>query len=199
MFEISELKAKKLPELQDIAKSLNVPKFRTLKKLDLVYQILDYQAANPKKAKEALTDDTKKEESPKSEATAKTSEKPQAKKGGKIGSNKKPPRAAATAETKDSRPAKKESNSPKKEEASSKSGENKKPEQKQRDTRDDNSSKNQKNNPREHKKIRAIKITEAAIAETVIAAIATANQITSLMRLLKVKVYWTLCRITTVS
>ncbi|UBZ05561.1 transcription termination factor Rho [Salegentibacter mishustinae] len=152
MFEISELKAKKLPELQDIAKSLNVPKFRTLKKLDLVYQILDYQAANPKKAKEALTDDTKKEESPKSEATAKTSEKPQTKKGGKIGSNKKPPRAAATAETKDSRPAKKESNSPKKEEASSKSGENKKPEQKQRDTRDDNSSKNQKNNPREHKK-----------------------------------------------
>ena len=49
------------------------------------------------------------------------------------------------------------------------------------------------------KKIRAIKITEAAIAETVIAAIATANQITSLMRLLKVKVYWTLCRTTTVS
>ena len=47
MFEISELKAKKLPELQDIAKSLNVPKYRTQKKLDLVYQILDYQAANP--------------------------------------------------------------------------------------------------------------------------------------------------------
>ena len=152
MFEISELKAKKLPELQDIAKSLNVPKFRTLKKLDLVYQILDYQAANPKKAKEALTDDKKKEESPKSEVPSKSSEKPQAKKGGKVGSNKKPPRAAATAETKDSRPAKKESNSPKKEEASSKLGENKKPEQKQRDTRDDNSSKNQKNNPREHKK-----------------------------------------------
>lgn len=47
MFEISELKAKKLPELQELAKTLNVPKFRTLKKLDLVYQILDYQAANP--------------------------------------------------------------------------------------------------------------------------------------------------------
>ncbi len=152
MFEISELKAKKLPELQDIAKSLNVPKFRTLKKLDLVYQILDYQAANPKKAKEALTDDTKKEEAPKSEVHSKSSEKPQAKKGGKVGSNKKPPRAAATAETKDSRPAKKESNSPKKEETPSKPRENKKPEQKPRDTRDDNSSKNQKNNPREHKK-----------------------------------------------
>mgnify|MGYP000669305143 CR=1 FL=1 len=47
MFEISELKAKKLPELQDIAKNLNVPKYRSLKKLDLVYQILDLQAANP--------------------------------------------------------------------------------------------------------------------------------------------------------
>lgn len=47
MFEISQLKEKKLPELQDIAKQLNVSKFRSLKKLDLVYQILDHQAANP--------------------------------------------------------------------------------------------------------------------------------------------------------
>ena len=47
MFEISDLKAKKLPELQELAKTLGVPKFRSLKKLDLVYQILDYQAANP--------------------------------------------------------------------------------------------------------------------------------------------------------
>jgi len=54
MFEISELKAKKLPELQDIAKSLNVPKYRTVKKIDLVYQILDHQAANPSKVKEVL-------------------------------------------------------------------------------------------------------------------------------------------------
>ncbi|MDQ7917715.1 transcription termination factor Rho [Mesonia sp. MT50] len=57
MLEISELKAKKLPELQEIAKTLNVPKYRALKKLDLVYQILDYQAANPNKVKEALKDD----------------------------------------------------------------------------------------------------------------------------------------------
>ncbi len=48
MFEISELKAKKLPELMEIAKELNVPKYKTLKKLDLVYQILDVQASNPK-------------------------------------------------------------------------------------------------------------------------------------------------------
>lgn len=48
MFEISELNDKKLPELQEIAKKLDVPKYRTQKKMDLVYQILDYQAANPK-------------------------------------------------------------------------------------------------------------------------------------------------------
>jgi transcription termination factor Rho len=55
MFEISDLKSKKLPELQEIAKGLNVPKFKTLKKLDLVYQILDLQASNPKVAAEVTT------------------------------------------------------------------------------------------------------------------------------------------------
>ncbi|WP_136464834.1 transcription termination factor Rho [Flagellimonas onchidii] len=55
MFEISDLKAKKLPELQEIAKTLNVPKFKTLKKLDLVYQILDVQASNPKVVQESST------------------------------------------------------------------------------------------------------------------------------------------------
>jgi len=48
MFEISQLKEMKLPELQEMAKKLSIPKFRSLKKLDLVYQILDKQAANPK-------------------------------------------------------------------------------------------------------------------------------------------------------
>ena len=57
MFEISQLKAKKLPELQDIAKQLKVPKFRSLKKLDLVYQILDYQAANPGAVKAVATEE----------------------------------------------------------------------------------------------------------------------------------------------
>ncbi len=64
MFEISDLKSKKLPELQEIAKGLNVPKFKTLKKLDLVYQILDLQAANPKAAAAVLppkTEDTPKQ------------------------------------------------------------------------------------------------------------------------------------------
>tara|TARA_R110000850_G_C9996309_1_gene468316 strand:- start:46252 stop:48072 length:1821 start_codon:yes stop_codon:yes gene_type:complete len=68
MFEISDLKEQKLPELQEIAKTLGVPKYRTLKKLDLVYQILDYQAANPK-AVEPLVKEVKSDqkETPKQE------------------------------------------------------------------------------------------------------------------------------------
>ncbi|MDL5513094.1 transcription termination factor Rho [Arenibacter sp. M-2] len=65
MFEISDLKSKKLPELQEIAKGLNVAKFKTLKKLDLVYQILDVQASNPKIVQERtdVTKEVTKEES----------------------------------------------------------------------------------------------------------------------------------------
>ena len=66
MFEISDLKSKKLPELQEIAKGLNIPKYKTQKKLDLVYQILDVQAANPKAAAEvAPAATTSPEEKPK--------------------------------------------------------------------------------------------------------------------------------------
>ena len=53
MFEISKLKEKKLSELQEIAEELKISKFKTLKKLDLVYKILDHQASNPETKKEA--------------------------------------------------------------------------------------------------------------------------------------------------
>ena len=49
MFDISVLKEMKLTELQEIAKVAKIAKFKTLKKDELVYQILDYQAANPEK------------------------------------------------------------------------------------------------------------------------------------------------------
>ncbi|MDN3665665.1 transcription termination factor Rho [Algibacter miyuki] len=62
MFEISQLKEKKLTDLQEIAKKLNVPKYRSLKKLDLVYQILDTQAADPK-AVDAVVEPAKPAES----------------------------------------------------------------------------------------------------------------------------------------
>jgi len=63
MFEISQLKDKKLSDLQEIAQKLNVPKYRTLKKMDLVYQILDMQASSP----EASKQESKQEETPKSQ------------------------------------------------------------------------------------------------------------------------------------
>lgn len=48
MFDISELNAKELPELREIAKTLHVSGFNSLKKSDLVYQILDVQASQQK-------------------------------------------------------------------------------------------------------------------------------------------------------
>ncbi len=78
MFEISELKAKKLPELQKIAKDLNVPKYKSLKKLDLVYQILDVQASNPATVKETVSAMSEKKPQPVKEKVA-TTAKPEKK------------------------------------------------------------------------------------------------------------------------
>jgi transcription termination factor Rho len=61
MFEISELKAKTLAELQVVAKSIGVSKISQLKKLDLVYQIIDTQAADPSKATKTLVTPKKEE------------------------------------------------------------------------------------------------------------------------------------------
>ncbi len=61
-----------MPELQNIASQLKVPKYRSLKKLDLVYQILDQQAANPEAAKNlesaAVATETKESRNPKSQS-----------------------------------------------------------------------------------------------------------------------------------
>ncbi|BCY28641.1 transcription termination factor Rho [Flavobacterium okayamense] len=51
MFDIEVLKEMKLPDLQEIAKAAQVKKYRSLKKDELIYQILDMQAANPEKVK----------------------------------------------------------------------------------------------------------------------------------------------------
>ncbi|MDO6821217.1 transcription termination factor Rho [Zobellia sp. 1_MG-2023] len=110
MFEISDLKAKKLPELQEIAKGLNVPKFKTLKKLDLVYQILDVQAANPKVVAEVTA--------PKTEEKPKPKPKPRARKPRIAPETKKPETKTATPapkknpETKESTPAQAEVKKP---------------------------------------------------------------------------------------
>lgn len=62
MFDISVLKEMKLPELQEIAKVAKINKYRYLKKDELVYQILDHQAANPEVVKPALAEQPQQEE-----------------------------------------------------------------------------------------------------------------------------------------
>ncbi|MFD2827552.1 transcription termination factor Rho [Leeuwenhoekiella polynyae] len=87
MFNISELKAKKLPELQEIAKGLDIPKYRSLKKLDLVYKVLDQQAADPKAVAEVIEETSSDtpakakapENKPASKSTNKKSTRPAAK------------------------------------------------------------------------------------------------------------------------
>jgi transcription termination factor Rho len=54
MFQIADLKSKKLPELQEIGKELKVPQFQKLRKLDLVYKILDLQAEDPSKIQKVV-------------------------------------------------------------------------------------------------------------------------------------------------
>ena len=79
MFEISKLKEKKLSELQEIAQELKISKFKTLKKLDLVYKILDHQASNPEtNKKEAPKKEAPKKEAPKKEAPKKEAPKKEA-------------------------------------------------------------------------------------------------------------------------
>jgi len=53
MYDIIELNGKSLPELQEIARELNVPKYEKLMKQDLIYQILDQQALIPPKDEKA--------------------------------------------------------------------------------------------------------------------------------------------------
>jgi len=55
MYDIIQLKGKLLPELQKIAKMMDVAKYRQQKKMDLIYQILDKQALEPKIAKSTFT------------------------------------------------------------------------------------------------------------------------------------------------
>jgi transcription termination factor Rho len=47
MYDIIELNGKLLPELKEIARKLNVPRYEGLKKQELIYKILDHQALNP--------------------------------------------------------------------------------------------------------------------------------------------------------
>ena len=54
MLELNALKSKKLSELHEIAKSIGLKGVSGQKKIDLVYQIIDHQSANPPEANENI-------------------------------------------------------------------------------------------------------------------------------------------------
>ena len=68
MSDFTELKAKKLTELQEMAKQLNVPKYRSLNKPELIEQIINYQAKTVT-AKDNKADDQPQEAAAKKETT----------------------------------------------------------------------------------------------------------------------------------
>ncbi|MDA7711518.1 transcription termination factor Rho [Flavobacteriaceae bacterium] len=62
MYEIATLKTKKLPELQEIAKKIGVKRIAGLKKIDLIYQIVDYIASKPEEDTAAKSPEKPKKE-----------------------------------------------------------------------------------------------------------------------------------------
>ena len=59
MYELATLKTKKLSELQEIAKKIGIKRIAGLKKLDLVYQIVDFIASKPDEETNPKTIQTK--------------------------------------------------------------------------------------------------------------------------------------------
>ncbi len=118
MFEISKLKEKKLSELQQIAEELNISKFKTLKKLDLVYKILDHQADNPeiKKTTPRQESNQTRKTFPKQESnqTKKTFPKQESDQIKKTAPKQESNQTKKTAPKQESNPTKEESNSDKK-------------------------------------------------------------------------------------
>ena len=76
MLEIAELKLKKLPELQEIAKGLGIKGITGQKKMDLAYSIIDHIASQPETKKEKQ-EDAKPKDTSKKTPKEQASKKPQ--------------------------------------------------------------------------------------------------------------------------
>jgi transcription termination factor Rho len=72
MHDIIDLNGRALSELKDIAKELNIPKFESLKKQDLIYKILDFQAINSSTPPDAKMKSKKPSEDKKTSANKST-------------------------------------------------------------------------------------------------------------------------------
>lgn len=113
MYDILELNDKKVDELREIAKNLEIKKSDSLKKQDLIYKILDEQAVNPQAVKsENQATGAPENDKPKSEKP-KRSEKPAPKKSNKPSmsdkkDDKKPEEAKATTDVPETKEAKAE-------------------------------------------------------------------------------------------
>lgn len=78
MFDLNELKAKKVDELQLIAEDLKIKKVKQQKKMDLIYSILDHQAdTSAQQKQENVNKENKTEKAPKQRANVKKTEKPE--------------------------------------------------------------------------------------------------------------------------
>ena len=75
MYDISSLKEQKLADLQEIAKKLGLKRTSGLKKLDLIYQIIDYVSANPPESEKKERPADKKEQRPKRPSSKQREEK----------------------------------------------------------------------------------------------------------------------------
>ncbi|MDN3668804.1 transcription termination factor Rho [Echinicola jeungdonensis] len=84
MYNIEELKIRLLSELKEIAEELGVKNYKSLKKDDLIYAILDQQAITPEKAlpkkKPSKSEEEKSEEKPAESKKEEESPKPKAEK-----------------------------------------------------------------------------------------------------------------------
>lgn len=160
MFDISVLKEMKLPELQEIAKAAKIGKYRNLKKDELVYQILDFQAASPEAINAA-----KKETTAATEAPAPS--KPQR---ARIG--KPQDKAQPSAKTEMKPEAKAEQNP---EVTPTESSENAKPQQAQKQNFRNNNQKNnnQRNNPNQNRNQQTLQDDKKKVETTETAEVAT--------------------------
>lgn len=87
MYDINQLKAMKLPELKEIAEKINLRKFKSLKKQELVYGILDHQAANPEQVSTPAKEDSSEKKETKDQKPSADGSNNQNDKGGKEQSN----------------------------------------------------------------------------------------------------------------
>ncbi len=118
MFDIESLKQLKLVALQEIAKTIGIKKYYHLKKMELIYKILDFQADHPEEVKEKakqLRLEEKKDEliakkpgRPKKKQTKKKQEisQKQSKKVQKTSQEKETEQPPATTKTRKKRPRK---------------------------------------------------------------------------------------------